>query len=89
MALGARAGDVLRLVLSEGARQLIVGLVIGLGIAVVLARLLRTALFQVEPNDPVTFVIVVTALVAAGISACLIPARRATRVDPIEALRVE
>jgi putative ABC transport system permease protein len=89
MALGARAGDVLRLVLSEGARQLIVGLVIGLGIAVVLARLLRTALFQVEPNDPVTFVIVVTALAAAGISACLIPARRATRVDPIEALRVE
>ncbi len=89
MALGARAGDVLRLVLSEGARQLIVGLVIGLGIAVVLARLLRTALFQVEPNDPVTFVIVVTALVAAGISACLIPARRATRVDPIDALRVE
>jgi predicted permease len=87
MALGARAGDVLLLVLTEGTRQLIIGLVAGLGIAVVLARLLSTALFQVEPNDPVTFSIVVAILVAAGLIACLIPARRATGVDPIEALR--
>ena len=89
MALGARAGDVVRLVLTEGARQLVIGLAVGLGIAVVLARLLGTALFQVEPNDPVTYFIVVAILVAAGLIACLIPARRATGVDPIEALRVE
>ncbi|HEX5724340.1 MAG TPA: ABC transporter permease [Longimicrobiaceae bacterium] len=89
MALGAQAGDVRRLILRQGLKQLAIGVVLGLLLAFGLGSLLRIILFQVSPADPVTFVSIVTVLVGTGVLACLIPARRATRVDPMVALRYE
>ncbi len=77
------------MILFEGARQLAVGTVLGLAMAAVLARLLGSALFQVDPNDPATFLAVLAILTTAGFTACVIPAIRATQVEPAAALRVE
>jgi len=89
MALGAGQHDVLRLVLGEGARLAMVGVSIGLLAAFALARLMRTLLFGVSPADPLTFVGVAALLGAVALAACYIPARRATRVEPVIALRYE
>jgi predicted permease len=89
MALGAQARSVVRLVLRQGGAQLAVGVLLGLGFAAVLARGLGTMLFGVAPWDPAVFAVVVATLSLSGLAACLIPARRATRVDPIDALRYE
>jgi putative ABC transport system permease protein len=89
MALGAQARSVVRLVLGQGGVQLAIGVVLGLAFAVVLSRGLGTMLFGVKPWDPVVFAVVVATLTLSGLTACLIPARRATRVDPIDALRYE
>lgn len=87
MAVGARAGDILRMVLRQGATQIALGLLLGLGLAAVTARGLQAMLFGVEPWDLSVFLAISFVMLASGLSASLVPARRATRVDPAKALR--
>jgi putative ABC transport system permease protein len=87
MTLGARPSDVLRLVLREGAVQAAAGLVVGLGGAVLIMRAFRTMLFGVSPTDPLTLAAVAGILFGTTLLACVLPARRAMRVDPVTALR--
>jgi ABC-type antimicrobial peptide transport system permease subunit len=89
MALGARSAQVVRLVLGQGMRTIATGLAIGVVGSFGATRVMRTQLFGVGPNDPVTFVLVPIALAAVAIVACYLPARRASRVDPVVALRSE
>ena len=89
MALGAEAGDVVRLVVRTGAIQLFIGLTVGLGLAAVVSRGMRDMLFRVEPWDFTVFLVISAVLTVTGLAASIIPARRATRVDPVEALRYE
>jgi predicted permease len=89
MALGAQAGDVVGLVLRQGLLQIAAGLVLGLALAAGVSSLLSMLLFGVTPRDPAIFGAVVLVLVATGLAACLLPARRATRVSPMVALRAE
>jgi predicted permease len=89
MALGAQGRDVIRMIFGQGAWQLGIGLVLGLGLAYGVANLLTVILFDVQPRDLSIFGSVVVVLAAAGMAACLVPARRATRVDPLVALRAE
>ena len=87
MAIGARPADVQRMVLVDGGRLAIAGVAIGTVLALVSARVLRGLLFHVSASDPATFVAVGTALMVVATLASYIPARRATRVDPMVALR--
>jgi putative ABC transport system permease protein len=87
MALGAQASDVVRLVLGEGARTLVAGLVAGAALAVFGTRLLAGLLYGIAPTDPVTFAVVAAGLLAAGLVACAVPSIRASRVNPLDALR--
>jgi putative ABC transport system permease protein len=87
MALGAKSGDVVRLIFGQGMLQLGIGLALGLAMAAGVSRLLSMILFDVQPRDPLIFGGVVAVLATAGLLACLIPAKRATDVDPIIALR--
>jgi putative ABC transport system permease protein len=89
MALGAQGRDVVRMIFGQGAWQLGVGLVLGLGLAAGVAQLLTIILFDVQPRDPAIFLSVVLVLAMAGMAACLVPARRATRIDPLVALRAD
>ncbi|HXI50365.1 MAG TPA: FtsX-like permease family protein, partial [Candidatus Saccharimonadales bacterium] len=89
MAVGAERRHVLVMVMIEGGRLVAAGIVLGLITAFWLTRLLRHQLFQVSPTEPRVFVGVVLVLSAVVFLACFIPARRATRIDPMEALRHE
>ena len=89
MALGAQATDILRLVLRNGLGPAFIGIALGVGGAVALTRVLTTLLFQVSATDPLIFTAVVFVLAGAALLACYVPARRATRVDPLVALRYE
>jgi ABC-type antimicrobial peptide transport system permease subunit len=89
MALGARAADVVRMIFRQGLVQLVVGMALGLLFATGMGQLLKAILFQVQPRDPSIFVGVAAVLTLVGMIACLVPARRATRVDPLVALRSE
>jgi predicted permease len=89
MALGAGTRQVSWLVLKRGMMQLTIGLTIGLLGALALSRVMRRLLVQVTPTDPVTFIAVAVLMAAVAITACLLPARRATRIDPLIAIRAE
>lgn len=89
MALGAQSGDVLRLVIRQGMSLAVIGVVIGLGGALALTPVMKSLLFGVTANDPLTFIVIPSLLAAVAFAACYIPARRATKVDPIVALRYE
>jgi predicted permease len=87
MALGARGSDLLRLVISQGLLLTMAGVVVGGLAALGLSRLLGYLLYQVSPRDPLTFVIAVMVMAIASVAACFLPAWRATRTDPVRALR--
>jgi putative ABC transport system permease protein len=89
MALGARPRDVLRLVIGQGVALVAIGLALGVAGAWTLARLLSTTLYQVGPGDPATFAVVALTLAGAAFLACWLPARRATLISPMLALRCE
>jgi putative ABC transport system permease protein len=89
MALGAQTRDVIGLVIRQGMTLTLIGMAIGLIAAFGLTRLIETLLFGVSPNDPVTFFVIALLFAMAALLACYLPARRATKVDPMVALRSE
>ena len=89
MALGASTSNVLRLVLSRGLLLTTTGIIIGIALALLLTRLLGNLLYQVSPRDPLAFVAAFAVMTLASVAACFLPAWRATRIDPIRALRAE
>ena len=89
MALGAQASDVLRMVIWRGMSLTLVGVAIGLAVALALTRVIKSLLFNVSPTDPATFAIIALLLVSVALIASYVPARRAAKVDPLQALRHE
>ena len=89
MALGARPLDVLKLVVRQGMILALIGIVVGLGGALALTRVMSSLLFGVTERDPITFGMVAALLIVVAFIACVVPACRATRVDPLIALRCE
>ena len=89
MALGATPGGMLRLILGESLQLIFFGVVIGVAAALGLTRMLASMLYGISSTDPLIFVSVTTLLVVIALAACLIPARRAMRIDPMVALRHE
>jgi ABC-type antimicrobial peptide transport system permease subunit len=89
MALGATPGSVIQLILRHGLKLAALGLALGLAAALGLTHLLKSVLFQVSAFDPLSFVAVAAVLTLIGAFACWLPARRATKVEPVEALRAE
>jgi len=89
LALGAQMNDVLRMIMGQGMAVIMVGVAIGLVAAFGLLRLMKSLLFEVSETDPLTYVGITLVLVSVALAACYVPARRATKVDPLEALRYE
>jgi predicted permease len=89
MALGAQSGDVLRMVIGQGMRFTMIGAALGVASALGLTRALESLLFNVSPNDPATFACIALLLVAVALIASYIPARRATKIDPLQSIRHE
>ncbi|MBO0726444.1 MAG: ABC transporter permease, partial [Blastocatellia bacterium] len=89
MALGAQTGDVMRMIIRQGIALAGLGVAIGLGGGALAAQLMKSQLFNVSPTDPVTFTLLPLALLAVALVACLVPARRATKVDPMVVLKCE
>ena len=88
-ALGAAARDVIGLVMKEGLRLAFIGLVLGLGLSFAITRLMRRLLFEVSPTDPMLYTGVALFICSVAALACFVPALRATRIDPMQALRAE
>jgi putative ABC transport system permease protein len=89
VALGAQRSNVLRLVLSQGVRLTVVGAIAGVLGSLALTRLLKSELFDIKPTDPATLIGAAVLMLLVALAACYLPARRATRVDPLVALRHE
>jgi putative ABC transport system permease protein len=89
MALGAGAADVLRNIIGGGMLFVFIGIALGAGASLLFARVLESQLYSVSASDPVALVVAVALLTAAGLTACYIPALRATRIQPVIALRAE
>jgi ABC-type antimicrobial peptide transport system permease subunit len=89
MALGASSRDVSRLVLLEGLKLAVVGVVVGVGVALVTARFLESLLYEVDARDPMILALIAILLVGVAVAASFLPARRASRLDPFLALRSE
>ena len=89
MALGARPFDVLKLVVRQGMILALIGIVVGLTGALALTRVMSSFLFGVTERDPITFGVVAALLIVVAFIACFVPARRATKADPLVALRYE
>ena len=89
VALGAQRLDILRMAIGEGMLVVAVGLIVGIGGALAVTRVFRSMLFGVDATDPITLAVVAGILASVALLACYIPARRATRVDPMVALRHE
>jgi ABC-type antimicrobial peptide transport system permease subunit len=89
MAVGAGAGDVVRMVAAQGLKVTLLGIVLGLLAALALTRLLSSVLYEVNPVEPFTYAVFAAFLIAVSLLAAYLPARRATRVDPVSVLREE
>jgi hypothetical protein len=89
MALGASTNDVLRMVVGEASTLALAGIVIGLALALAMTRVLRSVLYGVATNDPISFGTAAVALLAIALATSYVPARRATRIDPATALKTE
>jgi putative ABC transport system permease protein len=88
-AVGAQQKDIRKLIFGEGFRLIAGGVLVGVALAIVLSRVLRSFLFEVQPSDPATLIVVGALFVGVGLLACWVPVRRAAKVDPLEALRYE
>jgi len=88
-AVGAQQKDIRKLIFGEGFRLIAGGVLVGVALAIVLSRVLRSFLFEVQPSDPATLIVVGALFVGVGLLACWVPVRRAEKVDPLEALRYE
>jgi ABC-type antimicrobial peptide transport system permease subunit len=89
MALGAREGDVLRLVITSGLKLVLIGMALGLAVGFALTRWLSTLLFGVSPANPLVYLAVAVGMILIALVACYLPARTAVKVDPMLALRAE
>jgi len=89
VAVGAQQKDIRNLIFGEGFRLIAGGVFAGVALAVVFSRVLRTFLFEVQPNDPMTLIVVGSLFAGVALLACWVPARRAAKVDPLEVLRYE
>jgi putative ABC transport system permease protein len=89
IALGARKGDVLRLVILGGLKLVLIGMALGLAVGFALTRWLATLLFGVSPANPLVYLAVAAGMIAISLVACYLPARSAAKVDPMQALRAE
>jgi putative ABC transport system permease protein len=89
MALGAQAGEVLRLMIWRGMRLALIGVALGLAAALAMTRIMQNMLFKLSAPDPATFALIALLLIGVALIASYIPARRATKVDPLVALRCE
>ena len=89
MALGAQARDVLKMIIRQGMLLVLIGVAVGLACAVALTRIMSNLLFDITVTDPATYASIALLLTAVSLVACYIPARRATRVDPMIALRYD
>jgi ABC-type antimicrobial peptide transport system permease subunit len=89
MAFGAQTRDILRLVVDQGMRPVAVGLVVGLAAALTLGRLIASQLYQTSAHSPLLLMATMVTLGLAAVLACIVPARRASRINPVEALRAE
>jgi putative ABC transport system permease protein len=89
VAMGANTGSIMRMVIGEGMKLVVAGAVVGLATALVLSQVISALLYGISPTDPTTLGVTTAALLVVALVACYVPARRATMIDPVAALRAE